>query len=222
MPLDPDLLRLYVVTVAVLVLIPGPDTLLVLTRSIAEGRPAGLVATAGITLGNLIHTVAATAGISALIAADPVLFDALRMAGAAYLVWIGVKSLREAAALWRDRHRAKAEAAAGPAREGRAARIFGQALVTNMLNAKVILFYLAFVPQFVSPALGHVGLQTFLLGALIALMGFLYLTGLAVFSAGMARRVFANARIRATLDGMAGLLFLGFALRLFLTERKFA
>lgn len=221
MPLDPDLLRLYVVAVAVLVLIPGPDTLLVLTRSISQGRPAGLVATAGITLGNLIHTVAATAGVSALIAADPMLFDALRLAGASYLVWIGVKSLKEAAALWRRRG-GGVGAPAEARREGGRFGIFAQALLTNMLNAKVILFYLAFVPQFVSPDLGAVGLQTFLLGVLLALMGCLYLMGLAAFSAGMARAVFANARIRAALDGAAGLLFLGFALRLFLTERKFA
>jgi threonine/homoserine/homoserine lactone efflux protein len=220
MPLDPDLLRLYVVAVTVLVLIPGPDTLLVLTRSISQGRPAGLVATAGITLGNLIHTVAASAGVSALIAADPMLFDALRLVGASYLVWIGAKSLKEAVVLWR--RRGGVEAPAEARREGRAARIFAQALLTNMLNVKVILFYLAFVPQFVSPGLGAVGLQTFLLGVLLALVGCLYLMGLAAFSAGMARAVFANARIRAALDGAAGLLFLGFALRLFLTERKFA
>lgn len=141
--------------------------------------------------------------------------------GAAYLVWIGMRSLREAAALWRARRGGEIPAA-GPRREGRKARIFAQALLTNMLNVKVILFYLAFVPQFVSPALGAVGLQTFLLGALLALMGCLYFMGLAAFSAGMARAVFANARIRAALDGTAGLLFLGFALRLFLTDRKFA
>jgi threonine/homoserine/homoserine lactone efflux protein len=222
MPLDPDLLRLYVVAAAVLMLIPGPDTLLVLTRSISQGRPAGLVATAGITFGNFIHTVAATAGVSALIAADPMLFDALRFAGASYLVWIGAKSLKEAAALWRRRRDGEAEASAEARREERRVRIFAQALLTNMLNVKVILFYLAFVPQFVSPDLGAVGLQTFLLGSLLALMGCLYFIGLAAFSAGMARAVFANTRIRAALDGAAGLLFLGFALRLFLTERKFA
>lgn len=215
MPLDPHLLTLYLVAAGVLVLIPGPDSLLVLTRSLTIGRRAGWVATAGITLGNVIHAGLAAAGISALIAAAPGLFDAFRLAGTVYLVYIGARAL---IAAWRQWGRPVDDRSV----DVPAARVLRHALLTNLLNAKVILFYLAFVPQFIAPALGHVPLQTFLLGLTLAGMGAAYLAGLAALSAGAARRVFRNPKARAMLDGVAGFLFLGFALRLFLTERKFA
>ncbi|AWK86519.1 LysE family translocator [Azospirillum thermophilum] len=217
MPLDPHLLQLYLVAAIVLVLAPGPDSLLVLSRSISDGRRGGLVATAGITAGNLLHASFAAAGITALIAASPALFDALRYAGGAYLAWIGLRSLKAA---WATR-RAGPDAlpSAAPARSR---TVFLQALLTNLLNPKVILFYLAFVPQFVAPALGHVGLQTFILGGILGSLGGLYMTAIAALSAGAARRILASPRVRVVLDGMAGILFLGFAVRLLLTERRIA
>lgn len=218
MLLDPDLLKLYLVAAVVLVLAPGPDSLLVLTRSVADGRRAGFVSTAGIMLGNLVHATAASAGISALIAGAPALFDLLRLAGSCYLAWLGAKAILGARAAWRSAGRGELPAA--PAR--RPGRTFVHALLTNLLNPKIILFYLAFVPQFVAPALGHVALQTFLLGALLAVMGAAYMIGLTVLGAGAAQRAFRSGKVRAALDGAAGLIFLGFALRLFLTERKFA
>jgi threonine/homoserine/homoserine lactone efflux protein len=104
----------------------------------------------------------------------------------------------------------------------RARRVFAHALSTNLLNAKVILFYLAFVPQFVAPALGSVALQTFLLGLVLTAMGWLYHLSLATLVARAAGRLAGNGRVRAAIEAVAGLLFLGFALRLFLTERRFA
>jgi len=218
LPLDPHLVQLYLIAVCVLVLAPGPDSLLVLTRSIADGRRAGVIATLGISIGNLIHTLLAAAGISALIAASPALFDVLRYAGGGYLAWIGARSLWS---VWASRGQGGAVSA--PATDSaRLPAVFAQALLTNLLNPKVILFQLAFVPQFIAPALGHVAFQTFVLGNLITLLGAAYLTGVAALSSGAARRVLASARVRTALDGVAGVLFLGFALRLLLTDRKFA
>lgn len=218
LPLDPHLVQLYLIAATVLVLAPGPDSLLVLSRSIADGRNAGIVATAGITIGNIVHAVLAAAGISALIAASPGLFDLLRYAGGAYLAWIGARALWSA--LTARRAPAGEDAAAPESAPART--VFLQALLTNLLNPKVILFYLAFVPQFVAPSLGHVAVQTFVLGIILGGMGCLYLLGIAALSAGAARRVLRNARVKAVLDGVAGVLFLGFALRLLLTERRFA
>lgn len=219
LPLDPHLLQLYLVAALVLTVAPGPDSLLVLSRSVMEGRNAGVVATVGITLGNLIHALLAAAGISALVAASPALFDVLRYAGGAYLGWIGGRALWSALRTGfgggEDMATAKPESA--PAH-----RVFLQALLTNLLNPKVILFYLAFVPQFVAPALGHVALQIFLLGSILGGIGCLYLLGVAALSAGAARRALSNARVRAVLDGVAGVLFLGFAVRLLLTDRRIA
>lgn len=202
-----------------LVLLPGPDSLLVLGNSLFEGRRAGWVTAGGCFAGNIVHAGLAAAGVSALVAASPALFDALRLAGAGYLAWIGVRSLRSAWLTWRT-----GEGVAVPAGQGGGGRrsFFARALVTNLLNAKVILFYLAFVPQFVTPALGSVWLQTLVLGLVLAVMGCLYHLALAGLAAGAARRVAGNARFRAALDGVAGLLFLGFAARLLLAERRLA
>ncbi len=221
MPLDPHLFQLYLVAVGVLVLAPGPDFLLVLTRSVADGRRAGVVATLGISLGNVIHALLAAIGVSALIAASPALFDLLRYAGGGYLAWIGGRSLWSALTSRSDAAAADRPAVANPD-SVRLSVVFTQALLTNMLNPKIILFQLAFVPQFVAPELGHVAGQIFLLGNVITLVGCAYLSGVAALSAGAARRVLASQRMKTALDGLAGVLFLGFAVRLLLTERKFA
>jgi RhtB (resistance to homoserine/threonine) family protein len=218
LPLDPHLLQLYLIAVCVLVLAPGPDFLLVLTRSVADGRRAGVIATLGISLGNVIHALLAAIGVSALIAASPALFDALRFAGGGYLAWIGARSLWSAVASRAD----GANGSAATSDSARASVVFTQALLTNLLNPKIILFQLAFVPQFVAPELGHVAAQIFLLGNLITVLGAAYLVGVAALSAGTARRVLSSQRMKTALDGLAGVLFLGFAVRLLLTDRKFA
>jgi len=218
MPLDPHLLQLYLVAATVLVLAPGPDSLLVLARGLTEGRRAGLVATAGITFGNVVQALLAAAGVSALIAASPTLFDVLRYAGAAYLAWIGGR------ALWSviEARRQGAASDIAPPPPAPARRVFANAMLTNLLNPKIILFYLAFVPQFVAPERGMVGVQIFLLGLILAGMGCVYLAGVAALSAGAARRILTSPVMRTALDGVAGVLFLGFAIRLLLTERRFA
>jgi len=216
-PLDPHLFQLYLAATLIVVLVPGPDSLLVLTRSIVDGRRAGLMAATGITLGNLIQTLAATAGVSALVVASPILFDILRYAGAAYLAWIGVQALAAARRRWRRGGTAPAEAA-----DRRQAGGFGQGLLTNLLNAKAVLFYLAFLPQFVAPALGGVSLQIFLLGTVAAAMGSLYLLMLTVLASGAAQRALRSRMVRMCLDAVSGALFLGFAVRLVLTGRPAA
>lgn len=218
MPFDPHLFQLFMVAATVLVVAPGPDSLLVLSRGLTEGRHAGFVATAGITLGNIVQAVLAAAGVSALIAASPTLFDILRYAGAAYLAWIGGR------ALWSvvQARRAGGDTAPEQPPPAPPLRVFVNAMLTNLLNPKVILFYLAFVPQFVAPERGLVALQTLLLGLIFAGMGCLYLAGVAALSAGVARRILTSRAMRTALDGVAGVLFLGFAVRLLLTERRFA
>jgi len=215
LPFDLHLMQLYLIAVIVLILIPGPDFLLVLGRGLFDGRKAAWTAIGGITLGNFIHSSLAAAGISALVAASPQLFSGLKTVGAVYLAWLGAKALREA---WRHWH-GGAQGAHRPPAQGRG-RIFTQALVNNLLNAKVILFYLAFVPQFVAPRLGHVALQTFVMGQMVAVLGGIYLFVVAAFAAGAADRIAANRWFRTAVEGLSGVIFIGFALRLFFTERK--
>lgn len=212
MLLDPDLLRLFFPAAIILVLVPGPDTLLVLSSSLGGGRRAGLMATGGILSGNLVHAGAAALGISALLAASPILFDILRWAGTAYLAWLGVKALRAA------RDAVPAPLVASEPAEGR--RIFRNAVLTNLLNPKLILFNLAFVPQFVSPGLGHVGGQSFLLCLFVGGMGACYMVALAVVGAKAGQRLFASRRVQRAMDVVTGIVFLGFAVRLWLSARQ--
>jgi threonine/homoserine/homoserine lactone efflux protein len=218
MIVEPHLFQLYLIAAVVLILIPGPDSLLVLSRSLFDGRRAGWITAAGTTMGNVAHATLAAAGISAVIAASPELFYTLRLAGAGYLAWLGLRSLRVAWQAWRSgSDRPLLSLAPASAR-----RAFSHAFLTNLLNPKVVLFYLAFVPQFVSPGAGSIALQTLLLGLILAFLAWLYHLALAALAAGAAQRVMNSRGFRAAIDGMAGLLFIGFAARLFLTERRFA
>ena len=218
MILDPEILPLYLATIMVLILVPGPDSVLILSRSLFEGRSMGWIASAGTATGNVVHAGLAALGVSAVIAASPVLFAILRWLGAGYLGWLGLKALYSA---WQSWHRGSGGPLPMlPRTTWRG--VYLQALLTNMLNPKVILFYFAFVPQFVSPAVGSVALQTFVLGVLLAAFAALYHLGLASLAATSAQRLLRTRAFTALLNGVSGLLFIGFAIRVFLTERKFA
>lgn len=218
MLIDLELYRLYLLAVLILILIPGPDMLLILSRGLFEGWKSGWIASAGIFFGALVHSVLAALGVSALIAASPHLFDGLRLIGAVYLAWIGAKSLKGAWQMWK----AQAEGGVPQVERLSTRRTFLHGMMTNLLNVKVILFFLAFVPQFINPALGHVGLQSLILGLTLTVCGTGFLLVISVMASGVGRALMGNVRVRAALDGIAGVIFLGFAVRLFLTERKFA
>jgi threonine/homoserine/homoserine lactone efflux protein len=152
---------LFIATALVLLAIPGPAVLYVVGRSIDQGRTAGLASVLGITTGTIVHITAATVGLSSLVLASKVAFDAVRYAGAAYLVLLGVRRL-----LTRG---------AEDTADGRAPRtlrrLYTQGFVVNLLNPKTIVFVFAFIPQFVDVGAGHVWLQIFLLGVTFAGLG---------------------------------------------------
>jgi len=210
--LDPQLYALFLTAALLLTLAPGPDTMFVLGAGLGGGARGGLLASAGIMTGLLVHLALAVLGMSALIAASPLAFDVLRWAGAAYLVWIGVPLLVRAV-------RARSETPAS-APEPIATRLYWQGLATDLLNPKIVVFYVAFLPQFVSPALGHAPLQLLLLGMSHWLMGLPYLCAVALASGAMAGWLRRSRGIRRVLDGIAGMVFVGLALRLALAKRK--
>lgn len=205
MPVDPALLAGYLGACILLILTPGPDMAFVLGQSLAGGARRGWAATFGILAGALCHVAAAAAGVAALVAAHPALFTALRLAGAAYLLWLGVQALRAAFA---------GGGALVPAQGLRSlGAAFRQGWLTNLLNPKVGLFFLAFVPQFVDPGRAPAWQQMLILGPLLPLMSVPFF---AVLIAGSGR---LSARLRDTraarwLDGIAGTLFCGLGLRL--------
>ena len=159
--IDLATLTAYVLIVLGFVFIPGPATLLTVARATASGSRVGIATGAGIAMGDLIHTITAIIGISAVIAASATLFSAIKYLGAAYLLYLGIRALIE---------RAPVELASGvPALSAGAA--FRQGLLTEVLNPKTALFFLAFLPQFVRPENGAVSLQMAVLGGIFILLG---------------------------------------------------
>jgi len=159
---DVSNLQLFVIAALVLAVTPGPAVLYIVTRSVTQGRTAGVVSCFGVTLGGLVHVLAAALGVSAALAASVVAFNVVKYAGAVYLVWLGIRTVikrPEPAAMTR-------------AEPHSLLRIFQDGVVVNVLNPKTALFFLAFLPQFVDPSRGDVPLQCAFLGGLFVLIAF--------------------------------------------------
>jgi threonine/homoserine/homoserine lactone efflux protein len=155
---DPSTLALFAVAALALLIIPGPAVLYIVARSAHQGRRAGLLSVLGVQTGGLVHVLAATVGLSALVLSSAVLFSALKYLGAAYLIYIGVRTL-----LARD----EAVSADLPLPKVQTmSQLFWQGALINALNPKTALFFLAFLPQFVQPERGPVALQTLTFGLL--------------------------------------------------------
>src|SRR5256886_1859072 len=142
-------LSLFISVTLLLVFMPGPNTLYIIARSIQQGRGAGIVSSLGVQVGSLLHIAAAALGLSALLLSSALAFNAVKYAGAAYLIYLGVKTL-----LTKEK--------SGPAQavqQARLGRVFFQGVVVNLLNPKTALFFFAFLPQFIDPARGRVAVQ---------------------------------------------------------------
>lgn len=180
---DAPAIGLFVVAALALLLVPGPAVLYVVARSIHEGRRAGLASVVGIHVGTLVHIAAATLGLSALIASSAVAFTAVKIAGAAYLIGLGLWTLFS--------RRAEPDVALGGERNLR--RAFAQGIVVNVLNPKTALFFLAFLPQFVDPNAAHPAVQIAFLGFLFAVLG-LVTDSIWALAAGTAGGVLRRSR----------------------------
>src|SRR6185436_9198358 len=153
--LDAATFLLFLATAVVVVMSPGPDTILVLSRTLASGAPAGLMTLLGTQLGNVVHALLAGIGVSTVVLLFPLAYDLLRLAGVAYLVHLGVQACRAPAELLLDPRLEQG---------GTVWRFFAQGLLNNLANPKMIAFFLALFPQFIRPDHGPVGLQSLLLG----------------------------------------------------------
>lgn len=191
-----------------LILIPGPDTAVVTKNALAGGRRGGVYAALGVSTGLTIWTLAAALGIAALLRASEVAFTALKIAGAVYLIWIGVQLLRKPGAL---------PAGLGPAQSRRARRAVRQGLLSDLGNPKIAVFFTSFLPQFV-----HGGSSPFasllLLGAIFAVLTLAWLTiyGIAI---GRGTELLQRPRVRRVLDRFTGVVLLGFGVQLAFEHR---
>jgi threonine/homoserine/homoserine lactone efflux protein len=198
---------LFVVTGVLLNLTPGQDTLFILGRSLTGGLRCGIASALGIGVGSIFHTFAAAAGLSALLAASPAAFLIVRIAGALYLVYLGAKLLLTKAEQSSDPE-------STPAAAGSAWSAFRQGILTNILNPKVALFFLALLPQFIDPASSAKTLAFLTLGITFVTTGTLWCLVLA-FGAARLRQFFrGNPRARTVIDRVTGGLFMALGIRL--------
>jgi threonine/homoserine/homoserine lactone efflux protein len=196
----------FLATAILITLAPGPDNLMVLSIGMARGRAQGVAFGLGCALGCLNHTLLAALGVSALIAASPPAFTALKIAGGAYLIWLGIQAIRNARPLGTP------QAAKGPL-ESRG-KLFVRGLVANAINPKVILLFLAFLPQFVDSQRGHLALQIAQLGVLFTVVTVIVFGAIGWFAGSVGERLARRPAIGAWLDRVAGGIFVMLGLRL--------
>ena len=190
-------------------LTPGPDTVYILGRSIAQGREAGVASALGISLGSIFHTCAAALGLSAILATSALAFSTIKLIGGAYLIFLGVKMILD---------RRKQLSLPSNFRRRTTVAAFRQGILTNILNPKVALFFLAFLPQFIDPASNAKVPAFILLGLTFVTTGTIWCLILAWFASVFSERLRANETISQWLNRTAGALFVFLGLRLATTK----
>jgi threonine/homoserine/homoserine lactone efflux protein len=195
-------LGLFLVAAVALAVTPGPAVLYIVARSVSQGRAAGVASCLGIALGGMVHVAAAVLGLSALLAASALAFDAMKYAGAAYLVWLGVRKLT----------RPPAAAGNDGVEPHSLARVFRDGVVVNVLNPKTALFFLAFLPQFTDPSRPDVAAQLLFLGSLFLAIAFCTDTAWSLLASGAGRFLKGHPRFVSAERYVAGSVYVGLGL----------
>ncbi|MFD5211708.1 leucine efflux protein LeuE [Streptomyces anulatus] len=217
----------YLAGLALIVLLPGPNSLYVLSVAARRGVRTGYTAAAGVWTGDTVLMTLSALGAASLLQTTPLLFAIVKYAGAAYLTWMAIGMLRAAVALWRERHRRTAElvetvetagAAEASGATGPVERPYRRALVVSLINPKAILFLISFFVQFVDPGYAYPALSFLLLGTLLQLASFAYLSVLIFGGTRLATAFRRRKRLSAGATSAAGVLFLGFAAKLSLSS----
>lgn len=203
-------LGVYVVASLALIVTPGQDMIYVVTRSLAQGRAAGVLSAAGVCVGILVHTAIVALGIGALLQASETLFVVLKLAGAAYLVYLGVRLL-----LQRDGLALNDTAATRLT----AASLFGQGVLSNVTNPKIVVFFLAFLPQFVSASDQHPTRHLVFLGVLYAAMAFAVKAAVGIAAGSLSERLLRSNAAIAWMNRVSGTILVALGLRLAAAER---
>ena len=201
---------LFVAASWALIIAPGPDMIYVITRGVSQGRKAGLLSAMGVTLGIFVHTVAAAFGLAVLLRTSALAFLIVKYAGGVYLIYLGLKALKDKSGF--------ALIEQGKPMDLRS--IFWQGALSNILNPKVALFFLAFLPQFVNQHNGYVTLQMLGLGLIFALFGVAFLSVLGFFSGGIGGWLVQRASIAGILRWLTGAILIGLGLRLAFVQRR--
>ena len=208
---DLSTLALFAVAALALTATPGPDMLLIASRSMSQGRGAGFATLAGIQVGTYCHALAAALGLSQLFLIVPVAYDVVRYAGAAYLLYLAWKTFRANGTIF---------APTGGLKHHPLSAMFRQGLLTNLLNPKMALFVLALFPQFVRPEAGSVALQIMVLATVLNAIG-LVVNGVVILTSSRLGRLFSgNGRWRRLPQMLLATVFAGLAVRLAFDSRR--
>ncbi|MBM9619767.1 leucine efflux protein LeuE [Streptomyces zhihengii] len=208
----------YLVGLVLIILLPGPNSLYVLSVAARKGTRTGYKAAAGVFTGDTVLMTLAALGAASLLQTTPVLFMIVKYAGAGYLTWMAIGMLRAAWSMWRSRGEAAAGTGESGAPSGAAENPYRRALVISLFNPKAILFLISFFVQFVDPSYAYPALSFVVLGALLQLGSFLYLTTLIFSGTRLAAAFRRRKRLSAGATSAAGALFLGFAVKLSLSS----
>lgn len=202
---------LFLTASVALIVTPGPDMIYVVTRGIAQGRAAGVVSAWGACSGLIVHTVLASVGLSALLQSSAAAFTVVKYVGAAYLIYLGVKAF-----LSRENFSTPQELAP----KLRLGKVFFQGVLSNVLNPKIAVFFLAFLPQFVDPASGNAALQMLVLGLIFTVLALLVFNVVAYFVGTLGSRLVEKPAFATGLRWLTGSVLVGLGLRLALPERN--
>ena len=200
----------FLVAALLLAFAPGPDNVFVMTQAALRGRSAGLRVVLGLCTGLIVHTTAVAAGVAVIFQESQLAFSLLKYTGSAYLVYLAWQAFRA--------RPAPAGSADSPPAEA-ARRLYLRGIVMNITNPKVSIFFLAFLPQFVDEKAGHVTLQMFALGGIFILATLVAFSLMAVLAANAGARLGQSARAQTIMNRIAGVVFLGLAVKLATTER---
>jgi threonine/homoserine/homoserine lactone efflux protein len=208
--LDPRHFLLFFTAALVLAITPGPGIFYVLARTLAGGRGEGVQSSLGTFVGGLFHVIAAALGVSAILAASAVAFRSVKYAGAAYLIWLGIRMIRS-----RNAELTVASAAAAPARHA-----FRQGILTEALNPKTALFFLSFIPQFIAPERGHIFFQFVILGSISVVLNTTADLVVVFLSAPLERKLKSSARFRSRQRIASGVGMIGLGAYVALADTK--
>jgi threonine/homoserine/homoserine lactone efflux protein len=201
---------LFLIAAILLAITPGPDTFYVVARSIGQGQIAGIVSVLGISVGLLVHTVAAALGLSALLMTSALAYSLLKYAGAAYLIYLGLRTVMQR----------KQSLSYKKPPQASLSVVFSQGTLSSLLNPKIALFFLAFLPQFAVPSQGHVATQIFTLGSLFIAIGTCWLTAIALLTSRIGGWLQQRSSLAQWQRWFTGSILIGLGLRLAVPEHR--
>jgi RhtB (resistance to homoserine/threonine) family protein len=205
-------LLLYTTGALAIIVSPGPDFLYVITRGIAQGRKAGIFSALGISIGLMVHTALAAVGLSALLQTSGLAFQTVKLTGAAYLVYLGIKMITARKTL--------IDSATGKVESTNVTAVFRQGVITNVFNPKAVITFMAFIPQFVNPTDSSATLQIVILGGVIAFLAIVWFGIIGYFAGALGSWLAGKRSVQHLIQRMSGAVLVALGLRLAFARRQ--